>query len=133
MAHPFPDYPPGLGLDTRRIRHLLPHSSPQLSVVSPASMRCHPPPGLTVGRQDPLPCEGVVDDRRRIIHANPGVGDSLPILRHLPRGTDGWRGNTRQFGGPAADEGAVRIELPALEHGVEDVEVGRRVGPCPRR
>jgi hypothetical protein len=38
VAYPFPGYLPGLGLDARRIRHLLFFPNPQFLVISPDGM-----------------------------------------------------------------------------------------------
>ena len=83
--------------------------------------------GLSVRRQRPLPCPGVVHDRRRIVLLNDAASFLLHVKGHFPRLVDEPVGHLGQFRHPTANVGSLGVKLFALQHWVEDAEVGRGI------
>jgi hypothetical protein len=74
----------------------------------------------------------VIDDRRRIVDAEPHTGRRARERRRVPRRMERRRVEARAFRRPTAHAGTLRIELPPLRDRVEDAEVyGAASAPQP--
>ena len=110
---------------SRRTRSVPPRVAATRSVGRPLAPAAG---GLERGER-PDPRLGVVDDRRRVVDADPAAGGGLVGRRSCPTGRGCARRDAGELRDPAPDVGAVRVEATALRHRVEDAEVRLRVRP----
>jgi len=71
-----------------------------------------------------LACYGVIDDRLRVISANNALSLSLDFIGHLPWFVHVFLWHTVELGQPSTHIITLRVRLLALQHRVEDTEIG---------
>src|SRR5574343_972520 len=87
-------------------------------------------PGVFVERQGAFPLHRMVDDRGRIVDADPDLECPLSLCGEQPRGVDFLVAAGGQFRNVFADEPALWIEFFRLGDRIEDAEPGLGIAAC---